>query len=834
MLSLPSILITVAGLLVLIGALQPLAVRLNLAPSVLLAVVGTLIGVGAGVLIRADLTPATDQIAELLLDFPITSQGFLFIFLPILLFEAALAIDVRRMLDDAAPIFLLAVVAVLITTAAVGFSLQPVSDLPLAACLLVGAIVATTDPAAVIAIFRDLGAPGRLTRLVEGESLLNDAAAIALFAALLSLLITGREETVGEGVLAFLSTFAGGAAFGALVARLVMGLVPWLGDSRLAEATFMLALPYIAYILGERLLGVSGVLAVVAAGLVVSAMAPSRFRPENRTFLHELFGQLSFWAGSLVFILASMLVPRLMLGATAYDALLIGVVIAAALAARALVLFGLLPLLSAGGLAERVSHRFKLVLLWGGLRGAVTLALALAVTENRLLIEDIQRPVAILATGFVLVTLLINGTTLRPLIHLLKLDRLSPLDRALRQQVLALALDDVRHAVREVAGAHRIGEGPLADVIGPYERQIADAAAEGEIDSRISQRDRVGLGLTALAVRERELVIEHFRHRSVSRRILERLLGAADRLIDRARAEGRLGYIRAARNSLRFTWTFRAAHAAHRWIRIDRPLVRVLADRFEFLLVERMVLTELDRFVQGRMSRILGRRVADLIHEILAQRSASIGQALDALRLQYPAYADALERRFLRQNALRLEMEEYRVLFDEGLIGPELLGDLIRDVQARRSTVWRRPPLDLGLDTEQLVRQVPLFDGLDEVQLARVSALLQTRFAVPRERLITRGERGDRMYFISSGAVEVTVGRQRIRLGRGDFFGELALLGRRRRQADVTALGYCRLLVLLEDDLRALLATDPGLAERLDEVAERRIAMNREVRRRAS
>ncbi|MDX1542172.1 MAG: cyclic nucleotide-binding domain-containing protein, partial [Geminicoccaceae bacterium] len=546
---------------------------------------------------------------------------------------------------------------------------------------------------------------------------------------------------------------------------------------------FTLALPYIAYILGERWLHVSGVVAVVAAGLVVSALAPSRFSPENRTFLHELWGQLTFWAGSLVFILASMLVPRLMLGATPYDALLILVVTVVALAARALVLFGLLPLLSAAGFAEAVSDRFKLVLLWGGLRGAVTLALALAITENRVLIEDIQRPVAILATGFVLVSLLVNGITLRPLMHVLKLDRLSPLDAALRQQVLALALDDVRHHVREVAQGHEIGDKPLADVLAPYERQVRDAAGEGELDQRISQRDRIGLGLTALAVRERELVLEHFRHGSVSRRILERLLGAADRLIDRARAEGRLGYVREARRQLRFTWNFRIAHALHRWLRVDRPLVRALADRFEFLLVERMVLGELERFARRRMNRILGQRVSGLLLDILGQRRASLVQSLDALRLQYPAYAEALERRFLSQNALRLEAQEYEVLFEEGLIGPELRNHLMRDVAARRGTIWRRPSLDLGLDTGALVRQVPLFETLDPTQLARVNQLLETRFAVPGERLITRGERGDRMYFISSGGVVVAVGGQRLGLGRGDFSGELALLGGRRRQA---------------------------------------------------
>lgn len=123
MLSLPLILFTIAGLLVLVGLLQPLAVRLNVSHSVLLAVVGILIGAGAGYLLRADLSDALDQIAQLLLDFPITSRGFLFIFLPLLLFEAALAIDVRRMLEDAAPIFVLAVIAVLVTTLVVGFSL---------------------------------------------------------------------------------------------------------------------------------------------------------------------------------------------------------------------------------------------------------------------------------------------------------------------------------------------------------------------------------------------------------------------------------------------------------------------------------------------------------------------------------------------------------------------------------------------------------------------------------------------------------------------------------------------------------------------------------------
>jgi CPA1 family monovalent cation:H+ antiporter len=237
--------LTVAGLLVVIGPLQPLAVRLNLSHTVLLAVVGVFIGVAAGFLLRTDLTGVFNEIAELILDFPISSTEVLYIFLPVLLFEAALRVDVRRMLEDAAPNFLLTVIAVLVTTAVVGLALWPLAGMSLVVCLLLAAIIATTDPAAVIAIFRDLGAPGRLTRLVEGESLLNDATAIAIFTVLLQILMVGREPTLGDAVGTFVHSSLGGALVGFVGGRALMMLVPWLRDSRLAELTLTLALPYI-------------------------------------------------------------------------------------------------------------------------------------------------------------------------------------------------------------------------------------------------------------------------------------------------------------------------------------------------------------------------------------------------------------------------------------------------------------------------------------------------------------------------------------------------------------------------------------------------------------
>jgi monovalent cation:H+ antiporter, CPA1 family len=831
LLSLPHILFTVAGLLVLIGLLQPLAVRLNLSHAVLLAVVGVFIGIAAGFLLRTRLTDAFNDVAALILDFPITAHGFLYIFLPILLFEAALSIDVRRLPEDAAPILVLAVIAVLATTAAVGLALWPLVQVPLVACLLLAAIIATTDPSAVVTIFRDLGAPARLTRLVEGESLLNDATAIAIFTVLLDNLMTGRETALGEAVVVFLKSFLGGALVGFIGGRIMMALMPWLRDSRFAEMTLTLALPYLVYTLGERYFEVSGVTAVVMAGLVVNALGRRRLAPENRAFLQDVWQQIAFWAGSLVFILASILVPRLMIGTQPYDLLLIGVVALVALLARASILFGLLPLLNTLGVAQRVSPRYQFVIMWGAMRGAVTLALALGVTENRSIDPEIQRFVAILATGFVLFTLLVNGTTLRPLIRLLKLDRLTPLDQALRQQVLALSLSEVRDAVRATAAEYHLGPGPARDVLVPYEARIAEASDANTFDTEIADRDRITIGLFAMANYERDLILEHFRHRSVSRRILERLLADVEEIADGARSGGRLGYNRAARRQLRFGLGFRLAHTLHRHAGVDRLLVRQLADRFELLLVSRMVQEELARFVDRKLTHVLGERVRELLGEIVGQRRQATAKALDALRLQYPAYAEALERRFLRQAALRLEAAEYQTLYDEGLIDQELYNDLWREVQSRRAKAVRRPRLDLGLNTLELVGEFPLFAGLNPEQRTKLSALLRPRFAVPGERLIRRGERGRAMYFISSGAVEVNLAGERIQLGRSDFFGELALLGARPRRADVTALSYCQLLVLDDADFRTLLATDPSIHQKINKVATDRIQMNQAVRR---
>lgn len=818
--SIANITLVIAAFLVVISVVQPAAERLHVPYTVLLAFVGVVVGGVSTFLLYTPVTAAFDNIVRPIVNLPVSAPVFLIVFLPILLFHAALTIDLREIAQDTAPILTLAILAVFAAAAAIGFGLS-LAGVPLAVGLLLGTIVATTDPAAVVAIFRELGAPPRLNRLLEGESLLNDAAAIVLFGIVIGVITEGTHSSVIGAIAHFAVTFLGGLAFGAIAGRLFGAALPLLGSSRSAEVTLTVALPYIVYLVGEEALHVSGVVAVVSAGLTAGAIARVRMRPGNWRYLGRVWAQTDFWASSLIFVTASTLVPKLLGAVELRHLWLLLIALAAALLSRAAVLFGVLPLLSMLHLSQKVSGAYKIAITWGGLRGAVTFALALSVTENARIDPAIKNFVAVLATGFVLFTLLVNGLTLRPVIRLLKLDRLSPLDEAVRGKVLALSLADVRDAVRKTAQDYRIDPGAARSVTDAYEERIEEMASRPDLEQAISDEDRIRIGLVALANRERRIILDHHEQRTVSGAAIERLLHNTNFILDAARTEGRAGYDRAASELLGFTRGFRIAHFLHRTLGISGPLQREVSIRFETLLTRRLALEMLGRVARQRLRPVLGESVAQTLNEVVAGRSEATARALDALRLQYPEHAESLETRFLQQSGLRLLISRYRDLFEEGLIGGELFDDLEHE-HAGRLLSGKLPPLDLGLQTDELIGSFSMFAGLEPAELKALAPLLRPRLLVPDERIIRKGERGRGMFFISSGAVEVVLPNGRVRLGSGDFVGEMALLSGQPRNSDVISLGYGRVLELAAADFRRFLAKYPRAKAEIEMTAEAR------------
>src|SRR6516225_11748820 len=224
LISVANITLVIAAFLVLASLVQPAAERLHLPYTVLLAVIGVALGGLSSFLLYTPLTSAFDDIVRPVVELPFNASIFLVVFLPLLLFHAALMIDLREIAPDWAPVLTLAIVAVFAAAAAIGFSLSFAAGVPLTGALLLGAIVATTDPSAVVAIFRELGAPARLTRLLEGESLLNDAAAIVLFSILVGTLTEGVRTDFAAAAVRFAEAFFGGVVLGA-AAGCLLGVV---------------------------------------------------------------------------------------------------------------------------------------------------------------------------------------------------------------------------------------------------------------------------------------------------------------------------------------------------------------------------------------------------------------------------------------------------------------------------------------------------------------------------------------------------------------------------------------------------------------------------------
>ncbi|RFP90241.1 sodium:proton antiporter [Rhodobacteraceae bacterium 63075] len=813
----------IASLFLVVGIAEPLAARLRVPYSVILAALGMLIGVGAVFFLRTDITDALNPMAEAILALPIRSNVFLYVFLPTLLFQATLGMNLRRMLDDWVPIFVLAVVAVVVATLSVGYALAWTSGLPLAACLLIGAIVSTTDPSAVVSIFRSISAPRRLARIIEGESLLNDAAAIALFGLFMGFVMLGvPDPKLSDALARFPLLIAGGALTGWLAARIAVWLMALFNRHELAQITISVALPYLAYIGAEQSVGASGVIAVVAAGLTLNLTGPGRLQPQTWANLRELWGVLAHWAGALIFVLAALLIPRMLEQVRVEDFVLVGVVILAAVAARALILFGLMPVLTFLGLSPTVERPYRLAILWGGLRGAVTLALALAVTESFRVPDGIQRVVGILATGFTLFTLIVQGTTLRWVIRKLGLDQLSPIDKALSRQVVAVALQTVREDVARSTENYDLDHDIVRSEAKRFGNRLQDAVKATEDNPDIHDRDRITLGLIALAGQERDEILLRVRERTISARMAEQVLSDADRLIEGARTGGRSGYQRAARRSVAFGPRFRAAVFLHNRLRLSFPLARMTADRFEHLLSQRLILRDLGRFIDGRIRRIHGRRVAELLRELLSRRIDAVETALQGLQLQYPGYAGKLERRFIRRTALRLEEREYNTMREDGLIGAEVYMALMQDLDRRRAATEKRPHLDIALRRTELVRQFPLFAEVDDVSLKRLARALKTRHANAGDVLVSKESVAKSVFFIASGAVELESAGQTWRLGRGEMFGQIGILMQRPRRTEVRAIAPSTFLVLDEVRFRRLLKRSSAVRSAVKSSAEKR------------
>jgi len=814
-----------SGLLGLAVLMYPASHRLNIPYTVLLAAIGCLLGTIAKWGIDLPHLGILSDFLVSLNSFSISSDAVLFIFLPVLVFEAALGIDSHRLIDDIGSILWLAIIGLLISAFIVGFALHWVSGVSLIVCLLLGAIVSATDPVAVMAIFKELQAPRRLSVLVEGESLFNDATAIVLFGILTAMLTGNSNVEIFSGIQSFLKVFLLGIFVGLVMGYIFCSVLSGMGKYPLVQITLTLSLAYLSFILAEHYLHISGVMAVVGAALMVGSFGHATLSPVTWEKLHETWDHFAFWANSVIFVLVGMLVPKIMGSIGWNDWILLVLLVLAAFAARAIILFGLLPVLERWSATAKINNAYKGVMLWGGLRGAVSLALALSVMENVLFDVETQRFIGVLVTGFVLFTLLVNATTIASVLKLFGLDKLDPVDQTIRNRALKHSLSKIQNSLKGKARDHNINPELSEDILKHYredEKEVDSLLAQSE---GLSEEDWIRVGLFDLCALERAAYLQQFEEGYISTYIIRRLLAQVEDIQDGLQTKN-VDYKNCSTKILEFNWRFRFALFLHRKFGYSKMLSIHLADRFGILLACQTVMKENLLVSLPRMESVIGQRARETIQALIKYRLEKTEQALQFLQLQYPDYFLMLQKRYLSHVALRLQESDYKQFLKETIISGDVFKNLNEDLQDQFQNNQPRPVLDLHQEPEALVRRVALFQKIPADRLSHISRLMKPMLAVPGEVIVKQGDMGHSIYFISSGCVEVEMPQNPVRLGSGDFFGEIGLIKKHPRTFSVKALGFCDLLVLRDSDFNLFLDDNPEIRTILSETTDKRIEMD--------
>ena len=346
----------------------------------------------------------------------------LFLFLPTLIFESAYSMEPHLFFRILPQIALLAILGLIFSMVLTAFAVHWLLSWGMGAALLFGALISATDPVSVVALLKEKSSRKRLETLIEGESLLNDGTAIVFFSLFYGFALGTTTEfnalsVVGE----FVWVVLGGLFMGVAIGWIVLWIIGRIINQPLIEITFSIVAAYLSFILAESL-HVSGVVALVSLALMFSTVGRTRVSPEISHFLHQFWEMMTYVANTLIFLIVGVVI----ITHASFDSVELWIILGALYILltliRALSVLALMPILKHIGVG--ITYQKATVLVWGGLRGAVSLSLALSLAQDSNMPESLREQILFLTAGVVFLTMVINGSTMEWLLHLLEFDKL--------------------------------------------------------------------------------------------------------------------------------------------------------------------------------------------------------------------------------------------------------------------------------------------------------------------------------------------------------------------------------------------------------------------------
>ena len=414
------LLLTIGGLI--IGAiLKSLLKHSRLPYTVGLFAIGIILGVMNRTGVFQSLPELHDAVSSVA---NINPDLILYLFLPILIFDAAYELNLHIFKKTLANATLLSAPGLIICMLLTGALMMGVATfLPgfeswtWAFALMFGALISATDPVAVVALLHELKTSKRFSTLVDAESLLNDGTGIVCFMLFFGA-YAAEEATHASPVITFIREVGLSTLLGFLLARIVIWFITRINSEEMVQNSVIILAAYITFILSQYYLGVSGVIALVAFGLTVTYVGKPRLKPQVNTFMEHFWELLTYIANTLIFILVGVVIAEKVDFSWGALGVLILIYIALNLIRFAMIML-LYPVMKRLGYG--LTRRESVILTWGGLRGALAMTLALMVSYTPAIPEDIRSQVLFFTAGIVTLTLCINATTMRALLNRLGL-----------------------------------------------------------------------------------------------------------------------------------------------------------------------------------------------------------------------------------------------------------------------------------------------------------------------------------------------------------------------------------------------------------------------------
>jgi len=763
-----------------------------------------------------------------------------FVFLPILIFEAAFAMDLHTFKKSAANSVILAVPGILVALLLTGGMVYAIDifDLGLegwanwSLAFMFGSVISATDPVAVVALLKELGASNKLGTLIEGESLLNDGTAIVLFMVFFAAISGGATDT--NGFLEFLRVALGGIAVGVFFGWIVLKWIKGVFNDAMVEISVVVAAAYITFYVAEHFLHVSGVLALVALGLLIGGFGRSNISPQVEHFMHEFWELAGFIANCLIFLIVGFVIAT-RTEFTANDFIILGVVYIGIHIVRAIVMLMHYPFMRNTGYGLPVKD--AIVVWYGALRGAIGLALALIVAgvdSNTMAAsmditpehaETIKGQFLFLIAGTVTLTLLVNATTIKLLIQKLGLLDIAPAKLVMIKSSSEYMRSSAEAHMQQLKSDRNLRKANWSTVSEYLPKELD----MGEIDESNLSIEKMAEHRRRVLEKEKSSYWKQFKDGMLGPDAVRTLTDTVNEILD-IKGEQSLSM----RKDLEILWQ------PPKWLTKAHG-IPVLGQLTENSFFDRLAVSydcavgfvkaqeECLKLIES-MYRAEGEDERANLEQIEQEVSENIisGQTfMRNLRQTYPEIYRSIATRQAIRSVLNYELHTVERLKGKGRLDGSEVSRLVHDIEARMKELMEKPPSVELPETKDLFDAVPVLSELPKPIQKSLINLFQIKIYTNGQKIYKPGVSNQGLFIIARGNVKIIKdGRTLAILGKGLGIGEKAILTGNLPSAGAEAESPVTALYLSKANTEKMISESPEFKLMLRKMVSAKIAMS--------